>query len=297
MTTSKRTTVIASSLGSLFGIGFNTPEQQMDYFMGRDEPFFSELSKERMALGNAFEEAMLDYWEERLGIVIHTRNTKTVDVFDGKLRVKVDGITTYNGEKTLVEAKYSLADSGSFISNRGYMMQCMAGMEAHGCTQALLLGLYKGEPHMVVIPYDKEIVQDIEEMVTIVWAILNGMIEEEGNYPYHLVDKYTGNTVDPDQVVEYDESDNDMVEEYLEIKEEIKDLQKKEKAIKNYMSGKYPYTEHHAETFKVAITDRSRKGGIDYDKLISDHPEINLEAYRKADSTYKVVDIRRKKVK
>lgn len=149
---------------------------------------------------------------------------------------------------------------------------------------------------MVVIPYDEEVMNDIVEMTTLVWAILNGELEEDF-FPQHLVDKYSGVTVVEEEVVEYEEEDNDLASEFIRIKEEMKHLKKQEDAIKEYFKTKYPYTEYHNDEMKVAVNDRNRKGSIDLDKLITDHPEIDIEQYRKPDSSYKVVDIRAKKAK
>ena len=63
----ERFDVIASSLSSYFGVGFNTVQEQLEIDLGKTEKVFDEEAQDRMNLGNAMENGCLDYlklkWE------------------------------------------------------------------------------------------------------------------------------------------------------------------------------------------------------------------------------------------
>ena len=85
----KRINITASSLGSYFGVGFNTPEEQLEIDLGKMENIIDEESQDRMNLGNAMEEGCLNYFEGKLNVTITNRNTEILEDFDGLLRGKL----------------------------------------------------------------------------------------------------------------------------------------------------------------------------------------------------------------
>ena len=68
--------IIASSLSSYFGVGFNTIEEQLDIDRGLMVKEVDDEAQDRMDLGNAMEEGCLNYFEKKLGIVIDERNSE-----------------------------------------------------------------------------------------------------------------------------------------------------------------------------------------------------------------------------
>ena len=71
-----RYNVIASSLSSYFGVGFNTIQEQLDYDLGNEERVVDEEAQDRMDLGNAMEDGCLNYFEKKMGILIDERNSE-----------------------------------------------------------------------------------------------------------------------------------------------------------------------------------------------------------------------------
>ena len=219
-----RNYVVASALGAYFGLyqSYGTsPLDQLEIDLGNAEAQFDEAAIKRMDLGKMLEISVLDYFEEVLGTKIINRNSEFIYAFDEMLKGIVDGECEdgYLGLPTGVEAKVSNA-SVPFTRNIGYIFQCQAYMEARGYKQWILLGLYNGKPIMELIKYDAEMVADIKEMVEAVFAILNG-ITDESSFPWHLVEKYT--KTKPAAPVEATMEDIELFDEYLSIREEIKE--------------------------------------------------------------------------
>ena len=71
----ERFDVIASSLSSYFGVGFNTVQEQLDYDLGKEERVVDEEAQDRMDLGIALEDGCLNYFEKKMGIKIDERNS------------------------------------------------------------------------------------------------------------------------------------------------------------------------------------------------------------------------------
>ena len=72
----ERFNIIASSLSSYFGCGFNTIDEQLDIDLGLIAKEFDQEAQERMDLGNCMEEGCLNFFEKKLGIIIDERNTE-----------------------------------------------------------------------------------------------------------------------------------------------------------------------------------------------------------------------------
>ena len=167
-----RNYVTPSSLGSYFGVGFLSPEEQIEVDLGNTEQYFDEEAEDRLRLGRVLEDSVLNYFEEALGIIIEERNDELRVFYDNKMMGKVDGIAVFNGEKTVVENKISNAKSYKFTENMGYIFQVQSYMMATNTKQALLCGLYQGKPVYKVIYRDEEMIRDIKRMVEFVYDML-----------------------------------------------------------------------------------------------------------------------------
>ncbi len=67
---------------------------------------------------------------------------------------------------------------------------------------------------------------------------------------------------------------------YLEITEAMSPLEKEKKALKKSIDA-YTGGENTTEG-KYSATYTEVKGGIDLERLLAEHPEIDIEQYRKA---------------
>lgn len=305
-----RTTVQASALGDYFGVGFREPMERLAQDLGLIEPspIFPDMQN-AMDLGNAMEDAVLDYWQARLETPIYERNINTKTSLDGKLRVRKDGHMIYNGDEEVVETKF-VNSGNSFINNKGYHFQVYAQImaeryEGKDISHGRLLGLYQGRPNQIRLTLTDEIEKDIMTMLDIVTEIMklvkdNYEQNEEylsleminAMFPWELVEKYSG--ADLRDSEEYDETDDELLEEYIEIKNIQKDLSKREKELKEYLNDKYKVIETSVldDGFKFSIRENSRKGAIDMDMLQTDYPDLDFDKYRKEDTKYSVLSIR-----
>mgnify|MGYP001342193116 CR=1 FL=1 len=213
---------IPSSIGSYFGVGYLTPEEQLEIDLGIEEREIDNASRDRMELGKKLENATLDFFEDKLGIIITDRNEETLWFYDDKIKGKIDGMTTYNGERTVVECKISNASTGRFTEEINYIMQVQCYMLATETNQALLCGLYQGKPIFEVIYRDEEMINDIKEMTDFIFEVLGG-IESFSNYPEHLKKKYS-KTTDLVEIHKLPEELSNDAKLLLVYKEQFKDL-------------------------------------------------------------------------
>lgn len=287
-----RNYITPSSLGSYFGVGFLSPEEQIEIDLGNKEQYFDEEAQARLMLGRNLEDATLNYFEEAFGIVITDRNDELINFYDNKMKGKVDGITIFNDVKTVVENKISNARSYKFTENLGYHFQVQSYMMATNTDQALLCGLYQGKPIYKVIPRDEEMITDIKTMVDFVYDMLMGF-ETWENFPYNLVEKYSGKTILED-IKNISEGEIDTISELAELKEERSSLDKEIRAIESQLKEKWNTGKYENDNIKLTISEVRKRGSIDIDRLSIDHPEINYSNYIKDDIVYKTIKVNKK---
>lgn len=287
----ERFDIIASSLGSYFGVGFNTIEEQIEIDLGIREKEIDEDQQDRMDLGNAMEEGCLNYFEKKLNIAIDERNSEYKYAVNGLLKCKRDGRTFIDGVETGVENKYSNSKSKCFTDDFGYELQCQAYMMAWGLDQWLLCGMWQGQPKMKLIKKNEELQKDIEEVVTSVASILMGISSME-DYPWEIINKYSKvnalKNLDSDEIEDYDK---DLLHRIGELKDEIK-LRKLEcDELEEYAKNHYADSRYQDADYKYVISTGFRKGDIDKDRLSIEHPEINIEDYRKPSTSYSQIRV------
>ena len=291
----ERFDIIASSLSSYFGVGFNTVEDQLEIDLGLKEKEVDEDQQDRMDLGNAMEEGCLNYFEKKLNIAIDERNSEYKYAVNGLLKCKRDGRTFIDGVETGVENKYSNSKSKCFTDDFGYELQCQAYMMAWGLDQWLLCGMWQGQPKMKLIKKNEELQKDIEEVVTKVASILMGLNTIE-DYPWEIINKYSRvnalKSLDSDDIEEYDK---ELLHRLGELKEEIKIKETECKELEEYAKSHYAECRYQDEDYKYVISTGTRKGDIDKDKLSIEHPEIDIESYRKPSTTYSQIRVTSRK--
>ena len=291
----ERFDIIASSLGSYFGVGFNTIEEQLDIDRGLTVKEVDEDSQDRMDLGNAMEEGCLNYFEKKLNISIDERNSEYKYAVNGLLKCKRDGRTFLDGIETGVENKYSNSKTKCFTDDFGYELQCQAYMMAWGLDQWLLCGMWQGQPRMKLIKKNEEIQKDIEEVVTRISSILMG-ISSVDDYPWEIVEKYSKvkslKSLEDSDIEEYDK---ELLHRIGELKTEIKIRETECKELEEYAKTHYTDSRYQDEDYKYVISTSERKGGFDEDKFSIEHPEIDLQNYKKPSTTYTLLRVSNRK--
>lgn len=285
-----RTYLVPSAIGSYFGVGFNTPEEQYLMDIGEKTPEFDDESKKRMKLGNVLENPVLDYFEWLFDIKITDRNSKLIDFYDSKIFGKIDGKTVLNGVPTLVENKISTTD---FTNSVNYQLQVQSYMLMEGYEQCLLLGLREGRPEYKLIKKDLEIAKDIMRMADFITDVLTGL-ESFENYPIDLITKYGGQK--EKVILSKEQVGEGFIETAIEIakkKNEIKLLEAEVKEKEALLKSTFDEGEFKDKEIglSVSISKQSRAGGYDTARLSIEHPEIDLEKYRKPDSRFQTMRI------
>lgn len=289
--------VNSSALGSYFGVGFNSPNEQIEIDLGNVEPEFDEAAQDRMALGRHLEDAALNYFQDKLNIEIEDRNEELITGLDGRLMGRVDGMTTFNGERTVVEMKISNSQSGAFTENLGYILQCQAYMLMTDSQQALLCGLYQGKPIMKIVKRDEQVIEDITRMVEFIHNVLIG-IETFENYPRDILERYSRTQLleDIENLTPKDEED---IMTLAVLKDKKKVLEDQISAIEDRLKSEYDSGKYENSLISFSISNNERKGGIDEMNLsiwlAGLGIDFDLEDFRKPSSKYKVLKVKSKR--
>lgn len=292
----ERFDVIASSLSSYFGVGFNTVDEQLKYDLGLEENVFDDESQDRMDLGNYMEDACMNYFENKMGIKIDERNSEMAYACDGKLKCKRDGRTFIDGIETGWENKYSNA-AYCFIDNLGYQIQCQAYMMAFGLSQWVIAGMWQGKPVYKLIKEDKDLQADICTIVDAVYDILIGL-DDIDSYPWEIVHKYSNQNrlveLKDDELTDYDKN---LLNALGKIKQQIKVLEEKEKELSSYAKEHYKDSTWEDKEFKYTITTSDGKASFDKNLLAIENPTLDIEKYMVRGNGYTTIRVTPKKAK
>ena len=284
-----------SSLGSYFGVGFNSPEDQLKIDLGLLEQEFDEDAEDRMLLGRVLEDASLDYFEKKMGITITDRNSDMLFFYNDKIKGIVDGMTEINGLKTVVENKISNSKSYVFTENMGYLIQCQAYMLAKDAEQCLLCGLYQGKPVYKLIKRDEQIIQDIKVMTDFIVDVLMGL-DDFSNYPMDILERYSTIRILP-EITSLTDAEKSDLKTLVAYKEQIKEWEKKVKEIESKIKDSYEEGIYDDDVLRVTISNNERAGGYDFNRLSIEHPEIDYSKYLKPSTKYKTMRVTLRKEK
>ena len=293
----ERFTIQASALSSYLGCGYNSINRQFKIDMGQVDPEFTDEQRNRMNLGKCLESGVLDFFEKRFGLEITHRNDNIFTAFDGNVRCLCDGLCIYNGVETVVECKVSLSDS-EITKNKGYHIQCQAYMEGLGYSQALLIGLQKGEPVGILIKRDEELIDDLRDVVDSVVSVLSGIetVDDYFNNVGPILMRYAPSEVeDTDKAtgVELD-IDESILERIVDLKAQEKELSDERKELEAQIKDGVDEAKYSSDHFTVSISTSSVSRGYDMDMLMLGHPEIDFEAYKKAPNKVKRMTIKKR---
>jgi hypothetical protein len=297
MSLKSRDYVNSSSLGSYFGVGFNSPNEQIEIDLGHIEAEFDEAAQDRMALGRHLEDAALNYFQDKLGIIIDNRNEELITGLNGRLVGRIDGMTILNGVKTVVEMKISNSQSGPFTDNLGYILQCQAYMMMTDTTQALLCGLYQGKPIMKIVKKDDQVIADIIRMVQFIADVLIG-IDTFENYPTDILERYSKTTL-LETIENLTPKDEEDIMSLAVLKDKKKVLDQKISAIEDRLKNSYDSGKYENDLISFSVSNGERRGGLDEMNLsiwLSGLGiDFDIEQFRKPSSRYKVLKLTSKR--
>lgn len=291
MAIKERYDVIASSLSSYFGVGFQTVQEQIDIDLGKIEKVFDDEAQDRMDLGNCMEDACLNYFEKKLSIVIDERNSEYKYACDGMLKCKRDGRTFIDGVETGVENKYSNSSSECFTDSLGYYIQCQAYMMAWDLDQWLLCGMWNGKPAMKIIKKDEDMQEDINKIVHAVVEILMGFRDID-DYPWDIVEKYSKQK----QLIELtdedvDDYDKKLLHNIALLKENKKAIEEKIKQFEDYAKKNYADCKYSDGDYRYVISTNNGKKTFDKNTFSIENPTIDINRYYKEGKEYRMIRV------
>lgn len=295
MAIKERFDVIASSLSSYFGVGFQTVQEQLDIDLGLAEKEVDEEAQDRMDLGNAMEDGCLNYFEKKMGILIDERNSEYKYACDGRLKCKRDGRTFLDGVETGVENKYSNSSSECFTDSIGYEIQCQAYMMAWGLDQWILCGMWNGKPAYKLIKKNEDIQADIEKIVEAVVEIEMGLREID-DYPWDIVEKYSSQkqlkVLNDADLEDYDKK---LLNSLGKLKQQKKAVDDKIKELEEYAKKHYDDSKYEDSDFKYTISSSNGKATFDKNTFSIENPTIDISKYYKEGNPYRTIRITPKK--
>ncbi len=291
----ERFDVIASSLSSYFGIGFNTVQEQLDIDLGKTAKEFDDDAQDRMNLGNAMEDGCINYFETKMGILIDERNSEYKYACDGKLKCKRDGRTFLDGVETGWENKYSNSSSGPFTEDLGYEIQCQAYMMAWGLDQWVLAGMWCGKPYYKLIKANPEIQADIEAIVDAVVEIEMGLREVD-DYPWDIVAKYSKQVklkeLNDEDLEQYDK---DLLNSIGKLKQQKKVIEDKLQELEGYAKTHYDDSKWEDKDFKYTISTSNGRATFDKATFSIENPTIDIMKYYKEGTPFRTIRCTAKK--
>jgi predicted phage-related endonuclease len=158
--------------------------------------------------------------------------------------------------------------------------------------QALLCGLYQGTPTYKIIPRSEEMITDIKIMVDFLYDMLMGF-ESWENFPYYLVEKYSGTTTLED-IKDISEDEIELLAELADLKEDKSNLEKEIKVLEEKVKDRWNSGKYENDRIKVTISEVRKRGALDLDRLSIEHPEIDYSTYLKDDITYRTLKVSKK---
>ena len=294
MAVKERFDVIASSLGSYFGVGFNTVQEQLDIDLGKTEKIFDEDAQDRMDLGNAMEDGCMNYFEKKMGILIDERNTEYQYACEGKLKCKRDGRTYLDGVETGWENKYSNGSENPSES-LGYIIQCQAYMMAWNLDQWVLAGMWQGKPFYKLIKKDEELQKDINIIVDAVVEIEMGLREID-DYPWDIVEKYSKQVQLKELTSEdLEDYDKELLQNLGLLKQKKKEIDEKITELEAYAKLHYEDSKYEDDKFKHTISTSSGRKTFDKYTFSIEHATIDFNKYMVEGASYRTIRITPKK--
>lgn len=292
----ERIDVIASSLSSYFGVGFNTIQEQLDIDLGKMEKVIDEEAQDRMNLGIAMEDACLNYFEGKLNIVIDERNSEYKYACNGLLKCKRDGRTFLDGIETGVENKYSNSSSKCFTDDDiGYELQCQAYMMAWGLDQWLLCGMWNGKPAFKIIKKNEEMQKDIQEIVESVTSILRGISDIE-DYPWDIVEKYSSQKMLKELTDEdLEDYDKQLLHSLGQLKQQKKAIEDKISELESYAKNNFEDSKYEDDDYKYTMYTSEGRETFDKYTFSIENPTIDINKYYKKGNPFRTLKITNKK--
>lgn len=280
--------VTPSSLGSYFGVGFNSPEEQFLIDTGEVKVEFDDEAIRRMELGNHLEDATVEYFQNViLKTPITDRNEEVKFSDDGKVKYQIDGRLELEGVPAIFENKISNAHSGRFTDNLGYVIQLQTYMMYEGVDKGVLGGIYQGRPIFKIYDKDEELQADIRTMIDFIYNALQGMVDFYEDYPVDILDKYG-----EEKIYEPIESLSSTTIDYLkklgELQAERSRINKEIRELEALHENDFEITEgvYDDDEILVRVGKYKRRGSFDVDLFKEKNPYIDLTDYYKPDTEY-----------
>lgn len=271
-----------SSLGTLMGVNpFKTAYKMFMLETGRitDEPNL--VAEERMNAGKMLEATIIKMYEEKAGSTVKVEEHQSL-LKRGDLTGHMDGWVVE--EKCPLEIKNTTKNLGTCPEDmdKNYYAQVQGYIYLTDADKAVFCYLKNGwELHYFDVPRNNEYIQEMLEKIE--WyqlcLELDEMEEpitvaESKEFPIEVVTN----------VGLYDK-----VLEFAEAKERAKEVDYLKAEIQEIIGDNLGKLE--TSVFKLSYGQQKRKGSLDTNLLQKDHPELNLESYRKEDSVFKVLRV------
>lgn len=255
----------------------------------QEKQTYSEVGRQKAAMGTKMEDLIHELAVENLCPNLVVDKTRYHHDDHEFFRVEFDALDYEN--QVVYEYKNTEMDEAALLE--AYYPQVQFAMYIIGWEKARIVYLHNGwNLGYIEVDRDENFLKHMETVCTYYWNCLLTYTEPDPLYINDIVDNIDFYTkIDErkgvDIEAELTPKEVEKLYEWGRLKKEMKLLEIEEARIKGYFADKYGKFRDEQVTF--SNIEYTRKGNIDTNKLAMDHPEIDLDQYRKPDTTYQRV--------
>lgn len=248
------------------------------------EQELSETAKQKTEMGHLMEPVIKQAVEAKIGKELTLDKNKYMhDKYDF-LTIEFDALDHEEG--IVYEFKNTVHDEDFIIEM--YYPQVQSAMAISGYNLARICFLKDGwKLGMIDVPRDENFIEHMIYVGEYYITCVEEVTPPDEEYIASLVEKiefFKEEETDPLEEIGLEAADVELLEEWAELRDEISNLKRQESALKGHFIDVVGQYKGSGIDYKNA--KYYRKGGIDIERLMYDHPEIDFEQYRKPDSSY-----------
>jgi predicted phage-related endonuclease len=245
----------------------------------------TESGLQKTKMGNLMEPIIKQAVEDEIGKELYfTKERYMHDDYDF-LTIEFDALDTE--EEIVYEFKNTEYDEDHLIDM--YYPQVQSAMAITGYKKAKICYLKDGwRLGMIDVERDENFIEHMIKVGAYYIECVRNMVAPDESYIAELVapiDFFKQYEKTPPEILDLEKKDVELLYEWADLKKQIAQLQTEEERIKGDFAEKYGKFSDGDVTY--TNQEYSKKGGYDMQRLKYDYPDIDFEAYRKKDSTYK----------
>lgn len=287
ITTKRRVGVSSSKISAILNRNkYRSVEEQFLLDMKRKKAEFSETSRQKMAMGHKIEPVIKETVEEHFGIYLTVdKNRYCHDDYEF-CTIEFDALDYHN--QVVYEFKNTEMDEEHIRET--YYAQVQYAMFIIGWDKARICYLRNGwDLGYIEIYRDDNFIENMVQASILYWTHLREGVEpnpEDFDEIASRIKFYQARDKNINKMEDADLSEEDLenLYEWAKLKRKIDHLKIEEERYKGMFIDKVG--KYKDDKINYQNAEYTRKGQIDWKALQKDHPDIDIEKYRKPETTY-----------